>query len=125
MRLHLKISLWTIGILLVVGGVAIYALNAFQRRAAHGQIQHMAQLLTSTILNSLEITMIHNNQEEMREIIRLVKREETLRDVTIYSRNGSVWVTAGPDRIVRSCEAEALHQAIATRRSVTVEDACA
>jgi signal transduction histidine kinase len=124
-RLHLKISLWTVGILLVVGGVAIYALNVFQRRAAIGQIQHMAELLTSTILNSLEITMIHNNQEEMREIIRLVKREETLRDVTIYSRGGSVWVTAGPDRTVRSCEIEALHRAVATQRSVTVEDACA
>src|SRR3989304_3966306 len=93
MRLHLKISLWTIAILIVVGGVSLFSLYSVQRRAAIEQFEHMAGTLTETILNSLEITMAHNNQEEIREIIGLIKREQMIRDVTIFTRAGQVWVS--------------------------------
>jgi signal transduction histidine kinase len=121
MRLHLKISLWTVAILLVVGGISIYALYSFQRRAAITQFEHMAQTLTETILNSLEITMIHNNQEEMREIIRLIKREEMIRDVTIYARDGRVWASTDRQGAVPDGEAETLAGVIAERRALAVD----
>jgi signal transduction histidine kinase len=121
-RLHLKISLWTVAILLIVGGVSIYALYTFQRRAAIQQFEHMAQTLTETILNSLEITMIHNNQDEMREIIRLIRREQMIRDVTIYARTGKIWASTDRAGGVPAREAAALANAIAGRRAVTVDD---
>jgi signal transduction histidine kinase len=121
-RLHLKISLWTLAILLVVGGISIYALYTFQRRAAIQQFEHMARTLTVTILNSLEITMVHNNQEEMREIIRLIRREQMIRDVTIYARTGRVWASTDRHGEVPEREVEALAAAIAERRATTVED---
>lgn len=122
MRLHLRISLWTIAILLIVGSISIYALYSFQRHAAFQQFEHMAQMLTETILNSLEITMIHNNQEEIREIIGLIKREQMIRDVTIYSRTGEVWASPVRTGTVPGREADAFAGAIARRRPVTVED---
>ncbi|MDR7418744.1 MAG: histidine kinase [Armatimonadota bacterium] len=121
MRLHLKISLWTLAILLVVGGISIYALYAFQRRAAIQQFETMAQTLTETILNSLEITMLHNNQEEMREIIRLIRREQMIRDVTIFARTGKIWASTDRHGDVAEREAEALAAAVAQRRATTLE----
>jgi signal transduction histidine kinase len=122
MRLHLKISLWTIAILLVVGGFSLFALYSLQRRAAIEQFEHMAGTLTETILNSLEITMIHNNQQEMREIIGLIRREEMIREVTIYRRGGEVWASSDLDGVVPARKAEALAGVIAERRSLTVQD---
>lgn len=122
MRLHLKISLWTIAILLVVGGISLIALYSLQRRAAIEQFEHMARLLTETILNSLEITMVHNNQQEMREIIGLIKREEMIREVTIYKRGGEVWASSDQKRAVSAREADSLAGVIAERRSLAFED---
>lgn len=125
MRLHLKISLWTVAILLVVGGISMYALYAFQRRAAIEQFEVMAHTLKTTILNSLEITMVRNNQEEMREIIRLIKREEMIRDVTVYARDGRVWASTGLRTHVSAREEAAFRRAIAGRPRLTVEDRAA
>lgn len=125
MRLHLKISLWTLIILLVVGGISILALYAFQRRASIEQFEHMAQTLTATILNSLEITMLHNNQQEMREIIQLIKREQMIRDVTIYARTGRVWASTGPGAGVPASQAAAFSRAIDGMKPATVEDGTA
>jgi len=122
MRLHLKISLWTVAILVVVGGISVYALYAFQRRASIQQFEVMAHTLKTTILNSLEITMVRNNQEEMREIIRLIKREEMIRDVTIYSRDGRVWASSGLRTEVPAREANAFQRAAGGQTRLTVED---
>jgi signal transduction histidine kinase len=122
MRLHLKISLWTVAILVVVGGISVYALYAFQRRASIQQFEVMAHTLKTTILNSLEITMVRNNQEEMREIIRLIKREEMIRDVTIYSREGRVWASSGVRTGVPAREADAFQRAAGGHTHLTVED---
>lgn len=122
MRLHLKISLWTIAILLVVGGVSLSALYTLQRRAAMDQFEHMAGTLTETILNSLEITMVHNNQEEIREIIGLIRREQMIRDVTIITRAGKVWASTDRTLEVPAREAETLAGVIAERRPLTIED---
>lgn len=121
MRLHLKISLWTVAILLVVGGISLYALYAFQRRASIQQFELMAQTLTTTILNSLETTMVHSDQPEMREIIHLIKREEMIRDVTIYTRSGKVWASSGSRTMVAMTEEPAFHRALGERRPVTLE----
>lgn len=122
MRLHLKISLWIVAIILVVGGISIYALYAFQRRASVQQFELMARTLTSTILNSLEITMVHNNQEEMREIIGLIKREEMIRDVSIYRRSGQVWASTGMHAAVPEREFPSLRGVVDGQKPVTVED---
>lgn len=122
MRLHLKISLWTVAILVVVGGISVYALYAFQRRASIQQFEVMAHTLKTTILNSLEITMVRNNQEEMREIIHLIKREEMIRDVTIYSRDGRVWASSGVRTEVPAREANAFQRAAGGQTRLTVED---
>ncbi len=122
MRLHLKISLWTVAIIVVVGGVSVYALYAFQQRASIEQFEVMAHTLKTTILNSLEITMVRNNQEEMREIIRLIKREEMIRDVTIYSRDGRVWASSGVRTGVPAREATAFQKAAGGQTRLTVED---
>ncbi|MDR7483994.1 MAG: histidine kinase [Armatimonadota bacterium] len=121
MRLHLKISLVTVAILLAVGGMSVYALYAFQRRAAMEQFEHMAQTLTTTILNSLEITMVRNNQEEMREIIRLIQREAMISDVTIYRRTGAVWASGERALPPTGRVADAVACAIANCRQVTIE----
>ncbi len=122
MRLHLKISLWIVAIILVVGGVSIYALSAFQRRGSVQQFELMARTLTSTILNSLEITMVHNNQEEMREIIGLIRREEMIRDVSIYRRSGQVWASTGPHAVVPVREAPSLNEVVRSQRAVPFDD---
>ena len=122
MRLHLKISLWTIAILIVVGGISLFSLYSVQRRAAIEQFEHMAGTLTETILNSLEITMAHNNQEEIREIIGLIKREQMIRDVTIFTRAGKVWASTDRHGDMPAREAETLAGVIAERRPLTVED---
>lgn len=122
MRLHLKISLWTVAILVVVGGISVYALYAFQRRASIQQFAVMAHTLKTTILNSLEITMVRNNQEEMREIISFIKREEMIRDVTIYSREGRVWASSGVRTGVPAREVAAFQMAADGQTHLTVED---
>ncbi len=121
MRLHLKISLWTVAILLVVGGISLYALYAFQRRASIQQFELMARTLTTTILNSLETTMVHSDQPEMREMIHLIKREEMIRDVTIYSRTGRVWASTGSHAGVPAVAEPPFHRALEERQPVTFE----
>src|SRR3972149_12098257 len=122
MRLHLKIALWPTAILIVVGGISLFSLYSVQRRAAIEQFEHMAGTLTETILNSLEITMAHNNQEEIREIIGLIKREQMIRDVTIFTRAGKVWASTDRHGDMPAREAETLAGVIAERRPLTVED---
>lgn len=80
-------------IFLVGGGLSIYFVTTFQRRAGIEQFQAMANVLSSTVENALETSMIRNDPEEIKEILSNIKREPLLQSVSIYSAQGDVWVS--------------------------------
>lgn len=99
LRLHLKITLWIVVILLGLGGISVYTLIYFQRTAALQQFEAMAKTLTETIRHSLYTTMLHNNPTEMQEIIRHIRREAVIHRVAIYTPDGRVWASSNADEL--------------------------
>lgn len=98
MRLQLKLSLWLISIVILLGVLSAYAILVFQRRASIKQFEGMATALSVVIENALETSMAHDNPEEVKEILEHIKREpmihnigDIIHDIAVYSATGKVW----------------------------------
>jgi len=101
MKLQLKILLWMVAIFILGGGLSVYFVTTFQRRAGIEQFQAMANVLSSTVENALETSMIRNDPKEIKEILSNIKREPLLQSISIYSALGDVWVATEKEEFDR------------------------
>ncbi|MDQ7820392.1 MAG: histidine kinase [Armatimonadota bacterium] len=106
---------------MVVGGFSIYALVVFQRRAALRQFEVMAQTVAGTVLHSLMTTMINNNPDETKQIIRHIEEVPVVHRVTVFSPGGRIWASSHTGEVGAPRPSALLAQVIATGRPATAE----
>ncbi len=107
--------------MVVVGGFAIYTLVVFQRRAALRQFEVMAQTVAGTILHSLMTTMINNNPDETKQIIRHIEEVPVVHRVTIVTPGGRIWASSRADEVGTPQPSALLGRVVATGRPATME----
>lgn len=121
----MKITLWIVTLVVVVGGFSLYALVVFQRRAVLRQFEVMAQTVAGTVLHSLMTTMINNNPNETKQIIRHIEEVPVVHRVTVFSPGGRIWASSHTGEAGAPRPSALLAQVIATGRPATAESPAA
>lgn len=94
MRLSVKLLLSVAAVIGLVVGASVVAAVRLQRSAGLQQTELAAQTLASAIYHGLEVSMIRNNPDEMREIIQSLQSEPMVRRVEIFAADGRLWTSS-------------------------------
>ncbi len=96
MRLEIRVTLWLLGLLGLSATATFAGMAWFQGRALDRQAQEAGHLLAMSVKNSLQVSMLNNAPEDIRETVTNIGGGTYVRSVSVYRQDGSVWVSSSP-----------------------------
>ncbi len=97
MRLELRVTLWLAVLLGAATILTLVAMGRFETQSLERQSQETGRLLALATENSLEVSMLNNAPDDIRRTVRNVEEGALIASVSVFGRDGSVWVSSdGP-----------------------------
>ncbi len=94
MRLEVRLTIWLMVLLGAAAALTLLGMSKFQTQNLDRQSTETARILAVTTENSLEVSMLNNAPDDIRQAVRNIEEGETINSVTVYRRNGTAWVSS-------------------------------
>ncbi len=119
-RISLKITLYVVGMILLVNGALAYRYLSIQRETLNAAILRNAMQLSETIKKSIQNDMIENRKDAAYKIMDTIGRQEGIERVRIYSNEGKILFSSDNSEAGRMVDkrAEACYRCHAEARPI-------
>lgn len=121
LRLEARVAIWLLGLIGAGAVVTLLAMTHFQRQSLERQFGEAGEVLTQTVKNSLQVSMLANSPDDMQETVRNVQRGTLIESASVYRRDGSTWASSSAAATLtanaRAAMLRAMSQATPTRTS--------
>jgi signal transduction histidine kinase len=94
MRLEVRVTLWLAVLLGAATALTLMFMARFETQNLERQWTQAGEVLAVATESSLEVSMLHNAPDDIRQTVRNVEEGDLIDSVTVYRRNGSIWVTS-------------------------------
>ena len=94
MRLEARVTLWLLVVLGAGAAVTLAAIGWTQERVVDEHARETARLLAESVSSTLEVSMLNNSPEDIQAAVRSAEEGTLMDQVTVYGRNGQVWVSS-------------------------------
>ncbi|HZD16989.1 MAG TPA: ATP-binding protein [Actinomycetota bacterium] len=119
MRLEAKVMLW-MGVLLgAAAAIALAVMARLETERIDRQWTEAGRAVAEATEDALEVSMLNNAPEDIRQSVRNVQRGALVQSVTVYRRTGVPWVTSNPDLTLAEGARTALLSSMDGGRTVT------
>lgn len=119
MRLEVKVTLWLAVLLGASAALTLLGMARFESENRESQFSETAQVLATTTENSLEVSMLNNAPDDIRRAVRNIQEGALINSVSVYRRNGTVWVSSKAQSSLTGERRDALLGSMGTDQTVT------
>ncbi len=119
MRLEVRLTIWLAVLLGASAALTLLGMAKFESENLDRQSTETGRLIAQATENSLEVSMLNNAPDDIRQAVRNVQEGEQIDAVTVYRRNGSPWVSSTTASAAVGARRDALLSAMNTDRIVT------
>jgi len=110
--------LWMAVLLGAAAAIALAVMARLETQRIERQWIEAGQVVAETTEDSLEVGMLNNSPEDIRESVKNVEEGDLVESVTVYRRTGTPWVTSSPDLTLSESAKAALMSSMADNRTV-------
>jgi signal transduction histidine kinase len=118
-RLEIRVTIWLTLLLAAAAAVTLLGMARFESQNLEDQSTETARVIAQTTEDSLEVSMLNNAPDDIRQSVHNLEEGELIDSVTVYRRNGSAWVSSVPGAGVTGARRDALLSSMNTARAVT------
>lgn len=119
MRLEARVMIWMAVLLGAAAAIALAVMSRLETERLEEQWIEAGQVVARTAEDSLEVSMLNNSPEDIRQSVRNVEEGQLVEAVTVYRRVGTPWVTSNPNLSLTEPARAALLSAMDDNRTVT------
>lgn len=111
--------LWMAVLLGAAAAVALAVMARLETQRIEQQWIEAGEVVARTAEDSLEVSMLHNSPEDIRQSVRNVEQGELVDAVTVYRRSATPWVTSNANLQLTEAARAALLSSMDENRTVT------
>ena len=119
MRLEARVMIWMAVLLGAAAAIALAVMARLETERMEQQWIEAGQVVARTAEDSLEVSMLNNSPEDIRQSVRNVEEGHLIEAVTVYRRTATPWVTSNPSLTLTEPARAALLSAMDDNRTVT------
>jgi signal transduction histidine kinase len=110
--------LWMAVLLGAAAAIALAVMARLETERIERQWIEAGQVVAETTEDSLEVSMLNNSPEDIRESVKNLEEGDLVESVTVYRRTGTPWVTSNPDLTLSEQARAALMSSMDEARTV-------
>jgi hypothetical protein len=87
-------TIWLVVLLGASAAITLFAMAKLETQSVEEHSTDTATILAQAAESSLEVSMLNNAPEDVRQAINNMEEGETIDSVSVYRRNGTAWVSS-------------------------------
>jgi signal transduction histidine kinase/HAMP domain-containing protein len=119
MRLEWKVTVWMAVLLGAAAALALFMMVSLEATRMERQWTDTGLAIAQATENTLEISMLNDAPDDVGRAVRNVREGHLIQGVTVYGRDGDVWVSS-EDGLPSDVRGSALLASMASNASTTV-----
>jgi signal transduction histidine kinase len=119
MRLEWKVTAWMAVLLGAAAALSLFMMVSFEATRMERQWTDTGLSIAQATENTLEVSMLNDAPDDVGRAVRNVREGHLIQGVTVYGRDGDVWVSS-EEGMPGDIRASALLASMATNASTTV-----
>jgi signal transduction histidine kinase len=119
MRLEARVMIWMAVLLGASSAIALAVMSRLETERMEQQWIEAGKIVGRTAEDSLEVSMLNNAPEDIRQSVKNVGEGDLVEAVTVYRRNSTPWVTSNPNLTLDEPTRAALLAAMDENRTVS------
>ncbi len=119
MRLEARVMVWMAVLLGAAAAIALAVMSRLETERLEEQWIEAGQVVAQAAEDSLEVSMLNNALEDIRQSVKNVEAGRLIEAVTVYRRVGTPWVTSNPNVTLTEPARVALLSSMDDNRPVT------
>lgn len=119
MRLEFRVMAWMAVLLGAAAALALTLMSRFETERLEQQWSEAGRVMAEATENSLEVSMLNNSPEDIRQSVRNVEEGKLVDSVTVYRRNGTSWVSSTAEPTISEGRRSALLASMGRDQVVT------
>ncbi|MGZ4149204.1 MAG: HAMP domain-containing protein, partial [Actinomycetota bacterium] len=120
MRLEVRVIAWMAVLLGAAAALSLGLMARFEASRMENQWTEAGLAMAQATENTLEVSMLNDAPEDVRQAVRNVQRGQLVEDVSVYGRSGELWVRSDPSPTRSDFRQNALMVSMQENRSVTI-----
>jgi len=121
-RLELKVTAWMAVLLGASAAIALGLMARFEAGRLEKQWTEAGLAMAQATENTLEVSMLNDAPEDIRDAVRNVEEGRLVAGVAVYGRDGAAWVRSDPTEILSDARQNALLASMDGAQSVTATE---
>jgi signal transduction histidine kinase len=120
MRLEFRVTMWMAVLLGAAAALALGLMARFEASRMENQWTEAGLAMAQATENTLEVSMLNDAPQDVRQAVRNVQRGQLVEDVSVYGRSGELWVRSDKSATRSDLRQNALMVSMQQDRSVTI-----
>jgi signal transduction histidine kinase len=118
-RLEFRVMAWMAVLLGAAAAIALGVMARLETQRMEHQWTEAGTVVAQATENALEVSMLNNSPDDIRQSVKNVQQRGPVEAVTVYRRTGTPWVTSNPQLTLTDPAHAALLSSMAENRTVT------